>query len=56
MQIQTAVEGLQKLEIPKDLQEGYGYEPLTDEVKAKIFGLNLAKLLKIDPARRIKNI
>ena len=47
-----AVIGLRTFEMPEDLQKGYGFAPLTDEVKRKIFGLNLAKILGIDPSKR----
>lgn len=46
--------GLRSFEMPEDLQKGYGYAPVTDEVKRKIFGENLARLLNIDTKRRIK--
>jgi predicted TIM-barrel fold metal-dependent hydrolase len=52
--LRLAVDGLRKFEMPEDLQKGYGYAPLTDEVKRMIFGENLAKMLKIDTKRRIK--
>jgi predicted TIM-barrel fold metal-dependent hydrolase len=50
--LRLAVDGLRKFEMPEDLQKGYGYAPVTDEVKRMIFGENLAKLLKIDTRRR----
>jgi len=31
------------------LQKRFGYKPLTDDVKAKIFGLNAAKVYGVDP-------
>jgi len=34
--------------MPQDLIDGYGFSPLTDEVKRKILGLNAARLLGID--------
>jgi predicted TIM-barrel fold metal-dependent hydrolase len=46
--------GLRTFEMPEDLQKGYGFAPVTEEVKRKIFGLNLAKILGIDTKRRIK--
>jgi predicted TIM-barrel fold metal-dependent hydrolase len=48
------IEGLRDFQIPEDMQEDYGYEPLTTEDKRKIFGENLARLLNIEPRRRIK--
>lgn len=54
-QIAAAVKGFQDFEMPEELQEKYGYLPLTKMDKAKIFGKNLAKLLGIDfKQRRIK--
>ena len=47
-----AILGLRTFEMPEDLQKGYGYAPVTDEVKKMIFGQNLAKLLNIDASRR----
>ena len=38
------------LTIPESMQAAYGYPALTDEIKAKIFGLNAARLHGIDPA------
>jgi predicted TIM-barrel fold metal-dependent hydrolase len=52
--IKYAVEGFRNLQIPQDMQEGYGFAPITDEDRRKIFGLNLAKLLGIEPKRRVR--
>jgi len=52
VQIWTAVVGLVDFQIPEDMQEEYGYPELTEEDKAKIFGLNMARVLKIKPERR----
>jgi hypothetical protein len=38
--------------MPEELQHKYGYLPLTDEDKQKIFGGNLGKLLGIDTTKR----
>ncbi|MDF1554581.1 MAG: amidohydrolase family protein [Deferrisomatales bacterium] len=38
-----------KFQISEQVQEEYGYEPLSDEDRAKWAGLNLAKILKITP-------
>jgi hypothetical protein len=50
--LRLAVDGLRKFEMPEDLQKGYGYAPVTDEVKKMIFGGNLASLLKVDASKR----
>ena len=52
--LRLAVDGLRNFHMPEDLQKGYGYTPVTDEVKSMIFGENLAKLLKVDTRRRVK--
>ena len=51
--IRLAVQALREFEMPEDLQQGYGYSPVTEEVKRKIFGENLARLLDMEPKRRI---
>jgi len=51
-QIKAAVYGLREFQFPEDMQEGYGYPALTDEDRAKIFGLNLAGLLGVDGSKR----
>ena len=37
------------MQIPKSMQDMYGYPALTPEVKAKIFGLNAAAVYGVDP-------
>lgn len=51
-QIGAAVLGLAGYQIPEELQWQYGYLPLADEDKRKIFGGNLGKLLGIDTSTR----
>ena len=46
---QWQIEALRRLEMPESLMQRFGYAPLTAEVKAKIFGLNGARLYGIDP-------
>jgi len=48
----AAVLGLRDFQIPEELQWQYGYLPLTDDDKRKIFGSNLAGLLGIDSSVR----
>jgi hypothetical protein len=52
VQIGAAVLGLRDFQIPEELQWQYGYLPLTDDDKRKIFGGNLAGLLGIDSSMR----
>ena len=40
--------------MPDELQEQSSYKPISDETKAKILGLNLARLAKIEPKKRTK--
>ena len=51
--MKTAVMGFREFQFPEDMQEGYGYPPLTDDDRANIFGLNLARLLDIEPTKRV---
>lgn len=41
-------EAFWKIQMPQELVDGYGFPPLTDEVKRKILGLNAARLLGLD--------
>jgi uncharacterized protein len=52
MQMGCAVMALRDFQMPKDLQEQYGYPEITDEDKRKMFGGNLGKLLGIDTTKR----
>ncbi len=45
---QDQIAAFRAFEISTELQETYGYPALTPEIKAKIFGLNSAKLYGID--------
>jgi hypothetical protein len=53
--IRLAVQALRDFEMPEELQQRYGYAAITEEVKGKIFGKNLARVLGIEPKRRIKD-
>jgi hypothetical protein len=46
---QWQIEALRRLEMPDSLMKQFGYKPLTREVKAQIFGLNAARVYRIDP-------
>jgi hypothetical protein len=49
---QPYIEWFRNLSIPDELQQQYGYPPLDATNKAKIFGLNSAKLYGIDVAAK----
>ena len=46
---QDQIQALRTFQISEELQETYGYPALTDEIKAKIFGLSSASLYGIEP-------
>jgi uncharacterized protein len=46
---QEQIQAFRAFEIPLELQEKHGYPALTREAKAKIFGLNAAKVYGINP-------
>jgi hypothetical protein len=54
IQIAIAVKGFQEFQIPEDMRKGYGYPEITEEIRRKIFGENLARILGIDLKRRVK--
>lgn len=45
---QWAIDAFKRFQIPDDMCEQFGYKKITKEDKAKIFGLNAAKLYKVD--------
>jgi hypothetical protein len=51
--IRLAVQALREFEMPVELQQRYGFAPVTEEVKRMIFGENLARVLGIEPKRSI---
>ena len=46
---QWQIEAMRRLEMPESLMKQFGYAPLTTDVKAKIFGLNAARVYGVDP-------
>jgi hypothetical protein len=46
---QDQIQAMRTFQISDEFQERYGYPALTDEIKAKIFGLNSAQLYGIEP-------
>jgi uncharacterized protein len=49
---QPQIEAFRRFQITEEYQEKYGYPALTSEIKAKIFGLNAARIFCIDPTAR----
>ncbi|MER7282865.1 amidohydrolase family protein [Dactylosporangium sp. NPDC000244] len=54
--VQAYIDLFAEMTMPEDLQEGYGYPELTDEIKAKIFGLNYAKMMGIDVEAKVQEL
>jgi predicted TIM-barrel fold metal-dependent hydrolase len=50
---QWQIDAFRKFQIPDQLVEGHGYPQLTDEIKAKVFGLNAARLWNIKTAQTL---
>jgi uncharacterized protein len=46
---QWQIDAFKALKIPEKLQRRHGYPPLTKRAKAKILGLNAARLYEVDP-------
>jgi hypothetical protein len=53
---QSQIVRMRRLRIKDELIEKYRYPQLTDAIKNKIFGLNAAKLFRVDPKVRLKAI
>jgi len=49
---QDQIQALRTLTISDEFQERYGYPKLTKEIKAKILGLNGARLYGVEPVDR----
>src|SRR2546428_14053056 len=46
---QWQIEAFRRLEMPDQLMKRFGWTPLTDDVKRRIFGLNAARVYRVDP-------
>jgi uncharacterized protein len=46
---QVVLDAFHAFQFPEELAEGYGFPPLTDELKAKILGLNYCRCHGLDP-------
>src|SRR4029434_591246 len=53
---QSQIVRMRRFEIAADLIEKHKYPALTDAVKAKIFGLNAARIVDVDPKQAMKGI
>jgi predicted TIM-barrel fold metal-dependent hydrolase len=53
---QNQIERFRRFQIRDDIAEKYGYKKLTPEIKAKVFGLNAARIYKIDVKAKRKAI
>lgn len=53
---QAAVDTFRAFQIPKSMQDEFGYPELTPELKAKILGLNAAKVYDIDVNKARSNM
>jgi uncharacterized protein len=51
--VQPWVDIFAKVQIPEELQDKFGYPPITEEGRRKMFGLNQARLLGIDVEKKI---
>jgi len=51
--MKRVVDYIRNLQMPDELREKWGYDEVTDEIRAKILGLNLAKLTGIEPTKRV---
>ncbi len=49
---QPILEAFARFQMPEDLMEGYGYPAVTDEMKRRMFGENMARLHGFDPVER----
>lgn len=49
---QDQIDAFRAFQIPSEMQESYGYPALTKRIRAKILGLNAARVYGIDVSRR----
>jgi uncharacterized protein len=54
--VQAYIDLLATLEMPEELQDRYGYPPITDEVRRLIFGESFATLLGIDLKEKARSL
>ena len=51
---QWQIEAFRRLEMPDDLMQRFGFAPLTETVKRKVFGLNAARIYGVDPEAKLR--
>jgi predicted TIM-barrel fold metal-dependent hydrolase len=49
---QWQIEAFRRFQIPIEMQKKFGYRAITDKDKEKIFGLNAARIYKVDVAAK----
>jgi predicted TIM-barrel fold metal-dependent hydrolase len=53
---QWQIEAFRRFKMPEELSKRFGFKPLTDEVKAKVLGLNAAKVYGVDVKAKLQAI
>ena len=51
---QPLIDAFRAFQIPEEYQERFGYPALTDNIKAKILGLNAARVYSVDPEQALQ--
>lgn len=54
--LQPYIKAFADMQMPEDMQEGYGYPQLTREIKRKVFGENQARLFGIDVEKKKREL
>ena len=54
--VQPYLDALADMKMPEELQDRYGYPEITDEMKAKMLGLNMARLMGIDVKAKLTQL
>lgn len=54
--LQPYIKAFAEVQMPEDMQEGYGYPQFTREMKRKIFGENQARLFGIDVEKKKREL
>jgi len=54
--VQAYIGALGSMQMPEELQDRYGYPEITETARAKILGLNFAKLMKVDVEAKLREL